>query len=95
MIDPSNKIEAAFRAAVPTTPYSSISVTALCEQAGISRKLFYRRFRGKDDVLHQIFARDVTDPLEELCHLLPLDKSTGFAKGLERRMFAAVLAVRL
>ena len=33
------------------TPYADISVRGLCEQAGISRKTFYRLYEKKDDVL--------------------------------------------
>ncbi len=32
-------------------PYADISVRGLCEQAGISRKTFYRLYEKKDDVL--------------------------------------------
>ena len=32
-------------------PYSEISVSFLCEEAGLSRKTFYRLFNNKDDVL--------------------------------------------
>ena len=32
-------------------PYSTISITDLCAQTGISRNIFYRLFDCKDDVL--------------------------------------------
>ena len=35
-------------------PYADITVSALCEQAGLSRKTFYRLFTNKDSVLHAL-----------------------------------------
>ena len=35
------------------TPYEQITVTALCEQAQLGRKTFYRHYDGRDGVLHE------------------------------------------
>lgn len=35
------------------TPYEQITVTALCEQAQLGRKTFYRHYAGRDEVLHE------------------------------------------
>lgn len=37
-----------------TQPYDKITVTALCQQAGITRRIFYRLFDTKDDVLYAL-----------------------------------------
>lgn len=39
------------------TPYQEISVSDLCEQAGISRKSFYRYFGNKDGCLNALLDR--------------------------------------
>lgn len=38
-------------------PYAEISVRRLCEDAGISRKTFYRLYENKDDVLMALIDR--------------------------------------
>ena len=83
-------IEKAFRRAVVDTPYCSISVKGLCEKAGASRKMFYKRFDGKGDLLRHIFFRDVVNPQLELCQLLSFGKMGGFGAQMEQHMFKAV-----
>lgn len=48
--------------------YTEITVTELCDRAGVARKTFYRNFSGKDQV--------VEDYLDGLC--------AGFLSGMER-----------
>ena len=45
------EIEQALIKLMASTPYSDISVTALCEYLSMPRKTFYRYFDGKEDVL--------------------------------------------
>lgn len=42
-------------------PYSDISVSDLCQQAGISRKSFYRYFGNKDGCLNALLDRVLLD----------------------------------
>ena len=86
------EIESAYRLAVFEMPYRSVSVKGLCEQLGITRKVFYRRFNGKDDVLRWIFDRDIVNPQLELYSLLSYGKVSTLAPNLEQRMYEAVLA---
>lgn len=71
-------------------PYSSISVKHLCEQANLSRKVFYRYYNGKLDVLTSIFRRDVLQPTLDLCELLSFEKIWPRAASTEQHMFQAV-----
>ena len=41
--------------------YDGISVTQLCDAAGLSRKVFYRLFETKDDVLYALIDRALMD----------------------------------
>lgn len=84
-------VESALRDAVAEMPYCSISVKFLCEQAGVTRKAFYKRFGGKGDVLRAIFERDVVSPEVELIELLSFEKMRSRAERMEERMFQAVL----
>ena len=34
-------------------PYKEISITKICEKAGLSRKTFYRNFKTKDELLNE------------------------------------------
>ena len=42
-------------------PYEDISVTRLCEEAGISRRVFYHLFSGKEGILHGLIDHRILD----------------------------------
>lgn len=42
-------------------PFSDITVSALCQRAGLSRNIFYRLFDGKQDVLNALIDGAITD----------------------------------
>lgn len=54
------------------TPYEDITVTALCEAAGVTRRVFYHLFNSKTDALHALvdhtilstegYRPDIADP---------------------------------
>lgn len=85
------RVERAFREVVVGTPYCSISVKGLCGSADVSRKMFYKRFDGKGDVLRFIFDRDVVNPQLELCQLLSFEKMASFGPQMVQHMFKAVV----
>lgn len=42
-----------------TTPFDEITVRSICQQAGLSRKTFYRLFGSKEDVLHALIDQTI------------------------------------
>ena len=42
-------------------PYHEITITALCEETGLSRRVFYRLFDRKEDVLDALIDHTLTD----------------------------------
>jgi AcrR family transcriptional regulator len=42
-------------------PYEDITVTQLCQSAGISRRVFYHLFTGKTDALHALLDHTLLD----------------------------------
>lgn len=42
-------------------PYDNITIGQICEQAGISRKSFYRYFDSKDDCLHALLDHTIME----------------------------------
>ena len=44
-----------------TVPYPQITITHICDHAGISRKSFYRYFDSKDDCLHALLDHAIMD----------------------------------
>ena len=46
-----NMIACALFELMGTKPFADISVTEICDQAGVGRKTFYRNFETKEDVL--------------------------------------------
>lgn len=51
------RIEDALVKLMRETPYESVSVTAICKEAGISRPTFYKNFNDKDEVVTSIFKQ--------------------------------------
>lgn len=46
-------------------PYNEISVTALCDKAGVTRMSFYRNFNTKEDVLEAWISSITEDFLRD------------------------------
>lgn len=55
------QIETCFLSMLQKHPYNEITVSDLCEQAGLSRKTFYRLFGSKDDVLIALIDHTLMD----------------------------------
>lgn len=51
------RIEDALVKLMRDTPYESVSVTAICKEAGISRPTFYKNFNDKDEVISSVFGK--------------------------------------
>lgn len=54
-------------------PYSSISISELCRQAGISRVAFYHYYRDKDDCLCSMIDHIIQSTLYTLTAQLPVN----------------------
>lgn len=55
------KFEECMLDAMILQPYDSISVSALCREAGLSRKTFYRLFETKADVIYALIDHTIMD----------------------------------
>ncbi len=53
--------EAAFLALALEVPYDDITISELCRRAGLSRKIFYRLFERKADVLIALLDHTILD----------------------------------
>lgn len=56
-------------------PYSSISISELCRQAGISRVAYYHYYRDKDDCLCAMIDRIIQDTMYDLNARIPENAS--------------------
>ncbi|NLC96865.1 MAG: TetR family transcriptional regulator [Erysipelotrichaceae bacterium] len=61
----------AFLSLIETYAYEDISVTAICEKAGVVRKTFYNNFTTKDDVVHYLI-QEIFIELERELDLLSM-----------------------
>lgn len=68
-------IRRAFTRLLETKPLASISVTELCQQAGIHRGTFYGHYTDLYDLLHQMEAEMLEDFSRSLDPLLPPGKT--------------------
>lgn len=66
MGDAKSAIISSLKELVEERPYTSITVSDICQNAHVSRKSFYNMFENKDDVLSTIFKQDVIEPIESL-----------------------------
>ena len=80
------------------TEYSKISITDICNRAGVSRNAFYRNYPAKDAILRQ-YIYEVTDvwrrelrnvkPLTAKRYFTVLFEKTAERKDLIKKLFAA------
>ena len=61
------KLEQTLFEVLQTTPYPDISVVSLFEKAGLTRKIFYRLFGCKDDVLYALIDHTLMDYTAAAC----------------------------
>ena len=61
----------AFRALAAKQTICSISIQAVCDKAGLSRKTFSRHFTSIEDVAVELIRWDLAMPIEQLVRLLP------------------------
>lgn len=59
-------IEQALIALVAEDTYSSITISTLCEKAGVGRQTFYRHFSNKDDVIRSRIQKVFNEFVEHL-----------------------------
>lgn len=53
------QFEAALLALMQKVPYEQITVTQLCQEAGIARRIFYHLFGSKQDALHALLDHTI------------------------------------
>ena len=70
------QVEQALLELMQKMPYEAITVTALCQTAGISRRVFYHLFTGKTDALHALLDHTLLDT--ERYHPDIADPTLGF-----------------
>ena len=66
-------------------PYSQITVSHVCDLAGLSRKSFYRYFSGKDGCLYSLIDHCIYDGS---CHYLPAAFEATDPRMFYTRFFA-------
>jgi AcrR family transcriptional regulator len=67
-------IQDSFKRLVGTLPYKKISVSAICQEASISRPTFYDCFADKEAILRSIVEEDLVDPQRMLMRAIPLEQ---------------------
>ena len=58
-------------------PFEEITITRICQEAGVGRKTFYRNYERKEDVLEQMIAY-LRDEYERELLLVPLEEAVRF-----------------
>lgn len=71
-------------------PYEDISVTQLCQSAGVSRRIFYHLFSNKTGALHALVDQTILD-LESYGREIPNDLLRFFCYWKDRKAFLDAL----
>ena len=80
-----------YRSMVCSMPMGKITVSDLCQRAGVSRKTFYAHFTDLEDVLAKILNDDVTEPLTRIYpHALTMGEDVS-ARLLNELSYKGVL----
>ena len=58
-----------FHKLVMEKDFKKLTVSEICEEAGVSRKTFYKYFKDKNDIVEQILIKDILNPMEQLREL--------------------------
>ena len=66
VIESMDLISQSMLAMIRNRPYSDISITDICENAGVSRKTFYRNFETKEDIVNYILHRKMSEITDQL-----------------------------
>jgi AcrR family transcriptional regulator len=64
-------VERSFRELLLKMPYEKITISMICEAAGVSRTAFYKCFSDKDDLVEKLIDKDIVQPLYTLREMLP------------------------
>lgn len=87
-------IEETFKRMVCEMPYDKITVSAICEKAGVTRKVFYARYTDKDAIIDTIFRRDVIKPLGDLNKLVSHERAGSLGNLMFEMLYDALYADR-
>lgn len=77
-----------------TRPYEKIKVSSICDEANISRPLFYTYYKDKDDLLEKIIFKDLVQTALRLQESLPRLKVKSAAQLIIERTFSSILENR-
>lgn len=82
-------IRSALKTLLQKYPYQEITIQAICDTAGLSRKTFSRYFSGKEEVVVSQLRHDTINPVKSLMELLPLNKIEGSTQMVLERVYTA------
>jgi AcrR family transcriptional regulator len=73
-----------------TIPLGKITISDICAQAHISRRTFYKHFKDKNEIIEQIIASDVAQPIEEFRKLVNTIEMKSAGKFVVELMYKKV-----
>ncbi len=79
-----------FKELVGEKAYDKITVSEICERAGVSRKSFYADFQDKEAIVEHIFNQQVIEPLRDLHRLLSREDCLRMENRFNERMYRCV-----
>ena len=85
-------IKASFKDLVFEKDIEKITVSEICQRAGIARKTFYVYFETRDDVLKSIIKQDICNPTENLFPLFSGSETEISAPFLLERYYQGIYA---
>lgn len=84
-------VETSFRKLLEKHQYGKITVSMICNDAGIARKTFYSHFANKEAIISMIFERDIILPQTSMRNLLPGEMRSRNVSLFTSRLYEAIL----
>lgn len=85
-------IVVAFKDILKTKSYDKISVSEICQRAGVSRNAFYVHFEDKDDIVRFLFKLHFTKPISDLIAILDSQDVNKIVPMIYERSYQGIYA---
>jgi len=89
-MDRPEQIIDAYRKLLSSRDYNSITVSDICDSAGVSRKTFYKYFIDKTEVISAMFHIDIVKPTEDLKKVLPYIEVNSMSHVMIENMYQRI-----
>ena len=93
-MDAKGAIEASFKEIIKRKPYGKISISEVCEHAGVSRKAFYAHFQNKEAIVSELFDKHVVKRFRDIHSILGHDDRVSITQSSLQSIYDSLFSER-